>query len=77
MHRLHAEELHGVAAENLIFVSIAQTAHRFDRRDRVRPGRDRVAVVEIAADDNIVIGPDLNDFRQVIFPGNVRYLELL
>src|ERR687897_565175 len=77
VRRFHAEQLHGVAAENLIFVSIAQTAHRSYRRDGAWPGRDCVAVVEIAADDDVVIGPDFDDFRQVIFPGYGRDIKLL
>ena len=34
-------------------------------------------MVEIAADDDVVVGPHLDDFRQIVFPRNGRDVELI
>ena len=66
-----------IAAQDFFFVLLRQSRHRLDSLYRFGPCRHRVAVIKIAADDDVVIGPALDRFRQIGFPRDGGDIELV
>ena len=74
---VESKQPHGITAQHLFFVLLRQSRHRLDGLYCFGPGRHRVAVIKIAADDDVVIGPALDRFRQIGLPRDGGDIELV
>lgn len=74
---IQSKHFHRVAAENFFFIRLAKILHLLDHVYGSRPSGNRVAVVEVTAYDDVVIGPAVNRIGEVRFPGDRRDIELI
>ena len=66
---VHTEEPHCISSQHFLLVFGGEILHRLNDFDRFRPRSHGIAVVEIAANDDVVVGPASDSFRQIFFPG--------
>jgi hypothetical protein len=59
---------HRIATEDFFLVGLRQVFHLFDYIDGSWPRSDGVAMIEIAADDDVVVGPAVDRVGKIRFP---------